>query len=272
MTRTNIASKNQIIESTDSYNIVIIGAGNVSTHISRHFHSAGHHISCIFSRTEASAQQLAGEHGVPGTSNIEEVPAEADFYILAVPDRAVLEVAKLFRHCTGIWLHTSGALPMNLFQGIFEHYGVLYPFQTLSRSRPLKPSQVPCLVEGSSPDVTASVKKLAWSVYDSVEDVDSQNRLVIHAAAVFANNFSYHMVHIAKELIAGQKLDPKVLDPLLQETFEKIKTMGAVDGRTGPAVRGDKETMNKHRELLKDHPEWEKLYTFISRDIIRSRE
>jgi len=250
----------------------MIGAGNVATHISRHFHSAGHRISCIFSRTETPAQQLAGEYGVPGTSNIKEVPAEADFYILAVPDRAVLEVAKLFRHCKGIWLHTAGALPMNIFQGIFEHHGVLYPFQTLSSSRPLEPSQVPFLVEGSSPTVRASVKKLAGSVYDSVDEMDSKNRLVIHTAAVFANNFSNHMVHIAKKLIAWQKLDPQVLDPLLQETFEKIKTMGTVDGRTGPAVRGDQETMNKHIELLKDHPEWEKLYTFISRDIIRSRE
>lgn len=80
------------------------------------------------------------------------------------------------------------------------------------------------------------------------------------------------MVHIAREIMAEQKVDPGLLDPLLKETFQKIKAMGTVEGQTGPAVRGDKETMNKHIELLKDHPEWEKLYTFISRDIKRSRE
>jgi hypothetical protein len=63
-----------------------------------------------------------------------------------------------------------------------------------------------------------------------------------------------------------------MLESLLQETFEKIQAVGTMEGRTGPAIRGDMETMNKHRELLKDHPEWEKLYTFISRDITRSRE
>ena len=80
------------------------------------------------------------------------------------------------------------------------------------------------------------------------------------------------MVHIANELIAEQNIDPQMIEPLLQETFEKIKALGTVKGRTGPAIRGDQITMKKHIELLKDHPEWEKLYTFISRDIERSRE
>ena len=250
----------------------MIGAGNVSTHISRHFHSAGHHISCVYSRTDKSAQQLAGELGVPGTSDIKEVPMEADFYMLCVPDQAVLPVAENFRHTRGTWLHTAGALPMNLFQPLFDQYGVLYPLQTLSKARSLEASQVPCLVEGSSPQVRAEVMKLASSVYQRVEEADSQMRLTIHTAAVFANNFPNHMIHIARQLLADQNVDPGILVPLLEETFEKIKAVGTVEGRTGPAIRGDLETMNKHRELLKNYPEWEKLYTFISRDIEKSRE
>ena len=254
------------------YNIVMIGAGNVSTHISRHFHSAGHRISCVYSRTEASARRLAGELGVQGTSRQGDVPSDADFYIIAVPDSVVVETGKQFNHAKGIWIHTAGSLPLDIFHDIFEHYGVLYPLQTLSRSRPIEPSQVPCLVEGSSLQVTASLTKLASSAYNNVMVATSEQRLVIHAAAVFTNNFSNHMVHIARQLLSQHKIDPGMLDPLLQETFEKIREMGTRQGRTGPAVRGDQETMKKHIELLKDHPEWEKLYTFISRDIERSRE
>jgi predicted short-subunit dehydrogenase-like oxidoreductase (DUF2520 family) len=247
----------------------MIGAGNVSTHISRHLHSAGKQISCIYSRTEESAQKLAGELGVPGTSKIEEVPAEADFYILAVPDREVLPVAENFHHTSGIWLHTAGALAMDVFKGIFENYGVLYPLQTLSSDRPLDASKLPLLLEGSSPEVADSILKLLSKVYEQVREVDSETRLAIHTAAVFANNFSTQMVHMAKQILTDRNVDPKVLDPLVEETFEKIKSMGTENGRTGPAVRGDSETMKKHRELLKDHPEWEKLYTFISREIER---
>jgi hypothetical protein len=58
----------------------------------------------------------------------------------------------------------------------------------------------------------------------------------------------------------------------MEETFQKLKDLDPRAAQTGPAARGDRETMDKHIELLKDHPEWEKLYTFISRDIERFRE
>ena len=272
MRKTNTVFKNQIIESSDSYKIVMIGAGNVATHVSRHLHSSGHKLQCIYSKSGVSAKTLAAELGVPGTSNREEVPAEADFYFICVPDREVPGIASKFSDTKGIWLHTSGALPMSILQPVSDRYGVLYPLQTLSRSRPLAASQIPCLVEGSAKDVTASIMNLALSVFERVEKVNSEQRLVIHTAAVFTNNFSSHMVHIGRELLAQREVDPQLLNPLLEETFAKIRDLGTVEGRTGPAVRGDQGTMNKHIELLQDHPAWQKLYTFISRDIERTRD
>ena len=272
MTRTNIASKNQIIESLDSYNIVMIGAGNVSTHISRHFHSAGHQISCVYSRTEESAQRLSGELGVPGTSNMEKVPLEADFFILCVPDHTVAEVAEQLRGRKGIWLHTAGALSMEVFHGITNEFGVLYPLQSLSKDRNIQKGHIPFLIEASSLQVMERITALGLSISERVEEVDSHTRLKVHLAAVFANNFSNHMVHVAHQIFEEAKLDAGLLDLLLEETFRKLREMDSFSAQTGPAVRGDLETMNKHRELLKDHPEWEKLYTFISRDITRSRD
>ena len=80
------------------------------------------------------------------------------------------------------------------------------------------------------------------------------------------------MVHIAQQILQEQKLSTGMLNPLLEETFQKVIRVGAKEAQTGPAVRDDQETMKRHIELLKNHPEWEKLYTFISRDIARSRE
>ena len=80
------------------------------------------------------------------------------------------------------------------------------------------------------------------------------------------------MVHTAQQILEKARLDPGLLEPLLEETFQKLKELDAFSAQTGPAVRGDKLTIKKHIELLKDHPEWEKLYTFISRDIERSHK
>ena len=270
--RTGTASKPNKIESSDSYRIVILGAGNVATHISRHFHARGQHILCVYSRTETSAQILAGELGTLGTSDPGKVPQKADFFILCGPDRAVGEVAGQFRDRQGIWLHTAGALDMDVFQGIALDHGVLYPLQSLSRERKIRMGHIPFLLEASSPLVMEKIRDLCSNITERVEEADSHTRLRVHLAAVFANNFSNHMVHVAQQLLEESKLDAKLLEPILEETFHKLTELSAAEAQTGPAVRGDVESMNKHIELLKGHPEWEKLYTFISREIQRARE
>jgi predicted short-subunit dehydrogenase-like oxidoreductase (DUF2520 family) len=207
-----------------------------------------------------------------GTSDPEEVPGKADFFILCVPDRAVAEVSGQFREREGTWLHTAGALSMEVFRGDKADFGVLYPLQSLSRERKIRMGHIPFLIEASTPLVLEKIRDLAYSISVKVEEADSQSRLKVHLAAVFANNFSNHMVHVAQQILEEAQLDRTMLDPLLEETFKKLKELDAGSAQTGPAVRGDRETMNMHRELLKDHPEWENLYTFISRDIEGSRE
>ena len=172
----------------------------------------------------------------------------------------------------GIRLHTAGALSMDVFQGITDDYGVLYPLQSLSREREIRLGKTPFLIEGSSPGVLEKIGELANSISDKVEESNSQERLKVHLAAVFANNFSNHMVHVAMQILEESGLDPALLESLLEETFLKLRELHPGAAQTGPAIRGDNETMNKHIELLKDHPEWEKLYTFISREIERSRK
>jgi len=271
LTKTNIASKNQIIGS-ETKHIVLIGAGNVATHLSRHLHAQGHRIDCIWSRTLDSAQALATEVGADACTTVSEIPRKADFYILSVPDGAVAHMAAELTDCQGIWLHTAGTLSIEIFKGLFSEYGVMYPLQTLSKAQPLHLGHIPFLVEGSAREVSEKISTLASSISGRVETADTSTRLFIHLAAVFANNFSNHMVHIAHAILKEHKLPVSMLDPLLEETYQKILSVGPKEAQTGPAVRDDQITMKKHIELLKSHPEWEKLYTFISREIDRSRE
>jgi len=244
----------------------------VATHLARKLHQAEHRILCVYSRGKASAARLAREIGTTGTSRGDDLPSRADFYILAVPDDAIPAVTEQFPENRGIWLHTSGAVPVEVFSGRKEEYGVLYPIQSLSRDRELPAGGIPFLVEGSSPRVTSSVKQLAHSVSERVIVLDSNARLMVHLAAVFANNFSNHMVTIARKILAGQGADPEMLVPLLKETFAKIEQMGAERAQTGPAARGDEHTILRHLELLGDDPDWKKIYTFISRDIQKLRQ
>jgi predicted short-subunit dehydrogenase-like oxidoreductase (DUF2520 family) len=271
LTRTNIAFKGQIIGS-EAKHIVLFGAGNVATHLSRHLHAQGHSIDYVWSRNLDTARTLAHQVEARASSKLSELPRQSDFYLLAVPDEAVASLAADCQDCRGIWLHCAGALSMQVFKGLFKEYGVMYPLQTLSKDFPLQSGKIPFLVEGSSPEVGAQVTALASSISDRVETADSDTRLVVHLAAVFANNFSNHMVHIAQQILKEQNLSADLLAPLLEETYGKIARVGAGKAQTGPAVRDDQITLRRHIEWLKTHPEWEKLYTFMSREIARSRK
>jgi predicted short-subunit dehydrogenase-like oxidoreductase (DUF2520 family) len=218
------------------------------------------------------AERLAGEVGARPTDRREEVPLKADFFLVALPDGEVAAQAELFSDRKGIWVHTAGALPMNLFTPFHKEYGVLYPLQTLTRERLISMQQVPLLVEGSSPAVTDDIKTLASSISEEVREVDSRTRLVIHLAAVFASNFSNHMAGIAEELLRKEGESYRLLLPLLHETIDKLEEMEPAMAQTGPAARGDEGTIAKHLELLREYPEWQKLYTFISRDIAKARK
>lgn len=251
---------------------MILGAGNVATHLSRHLFSRGHSIVTVFSRTLKHAEQLAGEVGASPTDRREEIPHKADLYLVCLPDAEVGTLSGELPDRTGIWIHTAGALPMNIFQPFHEEFGVLYPLQTLSKERQVSMHKVPMLIEGSSPEVTEVLKSLATSISGEVREVDSQTRLLFHLAAVFANNFSNHMVEIAGQLLKSEGETFSLLLPLLQETVLKLEEMDPDRAQTGPAVRGDEETIRKHLDLLEEYPEWQKLYTFISRDIARSRK
>ncbi len=251
----------------DSREIVLLGAGKVATHLARHLHFAGHRIKAIWSRTSESAQVLADEFSTPALSETEDVPSGADFYILAVPDRVIPELVQRFKAHEGTWLHTAGSVDLKVLQQGFSSCGVLYPLQSFSLDRDLDFQELPLLIEGSSPELTARIRELALSLSHRVEEVNGEHRRVIHLAAVFANNFSNHMILVAERILEENALDSSLLHPLLQETFRKIISMGPEAARTGPALRGDVATMEKHMELLKGYPDLEKLYTFVSQEI-----
>ncbi|MEZ5072561.1 MAG: Rossmann-like and DUF2520 domain-containing protein [Bacteroidales bacterium] len=253
----------------DSYDIVLFGAGNVATHLSRHLRFRGHRIRCICSRAGLRLDALAGELGVPAVTRADRVPRGADFYILAVPDGVVGEVLDAAADPGGIWLHTAGAVDASVFHGKRQHFGVLYPLQSIRSEHPVDWDNLPLLAEGSDEAVEQKILKLAGSLSSVVLRTDSDQRLKIHLAAVFANNFGNHLVRIALELMKKENLDPGLLEPLIRETCRRAVEAGPEKSQTGPAVRGDLETQVRHLELLKNLPEWQKIYTFMSRDIQR---
>jgi predicted short-subunit dehydrogenase-like oxidoreductase (DUF2520 family) len=236
----------------------------VATHLALALDKAGHNIQTIFSAREESAESLAKRVNSGWTTSLEELDNSADFYIVSVKDNVLEDVLSRISIKKGILTHTTGSAGMDMLATRFREYGVLYPFQTFRKEHPMDMSHVPLLVEGSSPEVLDKIKDLALSISDYVVDFNSDQRMHLHLTAAFACNFTNYMVSVAETILEEHRIDRALLQPLIEETFRKFSLGPAASMQTGPAIRGDTKTLKKHTDLLKNHPEWQKLYIFMS--------
>ena len=261
--------------SPEEQRIVLLGAGNVATHLAQALHglstSLGRcRITEIYSPSGVSASSLAstlaGE--VRSTSQLAELSQDADWYLFAVRDDALPSLWQaLAGHTSGIWLHTSGSTPLEAMAAYHQQVGILYPLQTFSKAKTIDFSTIPLYIEAGEGETLSQLTQLAESLSHEVHVATSAQRAILHVAAVFACNFSNHLVALAEELLISHGLPQKALLPLLSETLEKLYTLPASEAQTGPAVRGDRQTLERHLSLLQGRPELESLYRLLSEQI-----
>lgn len=251
-------------------NIVFIGAGNVATHLGLALQNTGRQIVQVYSRTEENARLLSGKLHADFTVDLKTINPDADLYIITVADDAVEKVADLLWVNRSLVVHTSGSVSIDVLQKCSENYGVLYPFQTFSKAREIDFSVVPLCIEANSKDNLLLLEQLARNLSQKVVKVDSEKRKILHLAGVFASNFPNFMYRIADQILTENKLDFDLLRPLILETAMKVQEMRPENAQTGPASRGDEAILRKHSELLKEYPEYRRIYNILS-DGIRGR-
>lgn len=188
-----------------------------------------------------------------------------DIYILAVSDDAIVAVSKKLRKTKSLVVHTSGsvsihALPEKIRRGVF------YPLQTFSKKQKVDFNHLPICIEAENKGDLEMLRNLANSLSKVVHEIASDKRMYLHLAAVFANNFTNHLYHIAEEICASQNLPFSLLRPLIFETANKIESVSPGEAQTGPARRDDKETIKKHLATLTTEKQKE-IYTLLSHSI-----
>lgn len=253
---------------TINQKIIFIGAGNVATHLALALHKKGYIISQVYSRHLSTASPLAKALKCAYTDVIAAIDTTADIYIIAVKDDAVSAIANTLRLKNKIVVHTSGSVPMDALKSVSKNYGVFYPLQTFSKNKKINFNNVPVCIEAINLPTLKNLSTLAQSISDNVQKINSEQRKVIHLAAVFACNFSNHLYAIADNILTANKLSLDILKPLIEETATKIMYNTPADVQTGPAVRNDKETMNSHLQLLQGNKEYQRLYQLLSKSII----
>ncbi len=254
----------------NNLSVVVVGAGNVATHLAPALLLSGCRIVQVYSRTEESAQALALRLDCPYTTDLSQVARETDIYIVSVKDSALEDVTRqlsIHGNPDALYLHTAGSMPMDVWKDKVRRYGVLYPMQTFSKERDVDFSTVPFFVEAVSAEDVRYLKEVTERLGSKVYVASSEQRKCLHIAAVFACNFTNHMYAICKHLLDSNGLPFESMLPLIDETARKVHELSPANAQTGPACRNDMNVIDRHLDMLKEEPELAVLYKLISRNI-----
>lgn len=238
--------------------IVQIGAGAVAESILAALVKVGNTPIALYNRSISRAQELKEKYASDLfiTNDLKELPTDADCYLFSLKDDAIALVASAMPSTKGVWLHTAAARSSDLFAPYHNDYGLFYPFNTFTRSFPIELQGTPLFIEYHNFETQQTILSLAALLGMKAKESDVTSRTKLHLAAVFACNFTNHLLTIADEILCHTEgLSFDELRPLLRETFRKVDSLSPLDAQSGPARRHDDETIRKHHLILKEYPE-----------------
>lgn len=248
--------------------IVYIGAGNVAFHfantLSKHFE-----IIQIYSKSIKNAESLANQFNCKFTNKISEIAKNADIYFISLKDDIIEDVLKKLNFKMPLSIHTSGSTDINILKNYSTDFGVIYPLQTFSKNSELDLSEIPLFIEANDDKTLNSIKQVAECISQKTFNCSSENRQLLHIAGVFTNNFTNHLFSLSNKILKNIGYEFDVLKPLISETLSKAIKLGPEKSQTGPAIRNDKNIINKHLEILENYKDCQKMYSFVSESIIK---
>jgi predicted short-subunit dehydrogenase-like oxidoreductase (DUF2520 family) len=251
--------------------VAFIGSGNLAWHLAPALDNTEFAVREVYSVNPSHADALVErlyEAEVKASLDFSTSPCR--IFIIAVSDDAIQDVVReIVLPEDAILVHTSGSQSLEVLRfAAAVNIGVVYPLQTFTKDAKVDFQEVPIFVESANPPTEKLLMTLAKGVSEYVFKITSPERRALHIAAVFASNFTNHMLMISQEILKENSLSFDWLKPLIVTTITKGLQMGPENAQTGPARRGDLKTLDNHLEfLLEDEPKAE-LYKVISQDIV----
>lgn len=242
---------------------VIIGSGNVATVLGETIAAAGHPVFQVVARNETKGTALARTLGASFTTSYQDVDRFADIYIIALSDTALETLGESLSLPGKLVVHTSGTSSIRALADISSRAGVLYPLQSLrSTIRPFPP--FPLLVDALRTDDLYRLEDFAQTLSGQVLRADDNTRMKLHLAAVVTNNFTNYLYTLASEYCRAEKIDFSILLPLVRETADRLERYDPGEVQTGPALRGDANTIGRQLALLGNYQEIRRLYELFT--------
>jgi predicted short-subunit dehydrogenase-like oxidoreductase (DUF2520 family) len=252
--------------------IVLFGAGNLATNLALALKKEGFDILQVYNRTVSHGKKLAEKVDATYISDLSKLNPVADLYIISVSDSAIKSIADKVHLKDKLIIHTSGSMDIDILQRASSNYGVFHSPQTFSKSKPVSFRNLHIDIQANNKRSEEALVEFAGILCNNVHVVNSEQRKIIHIAAVFAGNFTNFMYSIAEDILTGNDLPFDLMHPIIKKTSENSKYKDPFKRQTGPAVREDYEVLANHRKVLAKYPQYRAIYDLISKNIIKHKK
>ena len=248
-------------------NVVLIGAGNLGFHLYRELYNSEKINFVQWYNRRLKVIKFA-EKKISITDRIDNLK-DADLYIICIKDDLIKKISSKIK-TTSLIVHTSGGASIKEINSR-KRRGVFYPVQTFLKSRHVSFKNIPICIEAEKNEDLITLKGISEILKAKAHIINSEQRKIVHLAAVFVNNFTNHLYTIAKDILKSEKIPFDFFYPLIKETIDKAILMGPDKSQTGPAKRGDRKTIQEHKKILSDK-EYNKLYLMLTQLIEKRYE
>lgn len=250
--------------------VSIVGTGNVAWSLAKAFHRQGVRIDAILARNREEGSALASHLNAAFKPLEEASSTSTSILLFCVSDDALNSLISDYAWpSSALIAHTSGPTSIDVLSSHPSH-GVFYPLQSMNKAEEPEFGEVPILIEANTAKGMELLQSLAAEISSDVRTMESNARLALHVAAVWANNFVNHLNAEALDLAKQHGVPTDLLQPLIQKTAEIALHGNSAKSQTGPAIRGDESTMEKHLKLLDDRQS--EIYRLLSLSIQKNHE
>jgi predicted short-subunit dehydrogenase-like oxidoreductase (DUF2520 family) len=265
-------------------NVAIIGGGRLGTCLGRALAAHGYPVAAVSCRTLRSAREsvrLIGQ-GAAMTDNA-RAAARGRLVFLCLPDDVIAGVARRVAAAERDWtgrvvFHTSGLQPASVLAPFRARGAVVGSFHP-AQSFPAKDASLSLFrgitfaLEGD-PEIRTTGGRIVRRLGGQVLWLTAGDKPLYHAACSLASNGLAVLLDTAFDLLASLGLDRpaagEVLLPLSQGTLQNVKKTDPRRALTGPVLRGDAGTVERHLESLRRHPGALEVYRTLAGQALRA--
>ncbi len=261
------------MDSPPRLRIGVVGAGRVGAVLGAALRAAGHNcvgVSAVSDLSRLRAEALLA--GVP-VKAADEVVAQAELVILAVPDSVLPDLVRGFSSSEvfvpGQFVaHTSGSYGISVFDSAPQVSPMaIHPVMTFTGTSVDLARLVDTPFGVTTTDTLRPVAEaLVVEMGGEPVWVPEESRAIYHTAMVLSSNYLNVLVNESISLLveAGMESPQRLLAPLLSASLDNALRLGD-KGLTGPVARGDGEVIRKHLDALKDRRSSQNAYRALAR-------